>query len=61
MEKDWIYLETYLLQQDMRIRLPKSILVNMPVEKGKTEFDIYYEKGKNVLILKPVIEGDNHE
>ena len=31
---DLIYLDTYVLQQDMRIRLPKSVLANLGVEKG---------------------------
>ena len=31
-----IYLDTYILQQDMRIRMPKSILSNINAEKGKT-------------------------
>lgn len=47
MENDLIYLDTYLLQQDMRIRLPKAILTNLSVEKGKTKFEIYLDK-KNV-------------
>lgn len=33
-ENEIIYLDTYVLQKDMRIRLPKSILENMQVEKG---------------------------
>ena len=36
-----IYLDTYLLQQDMRVRLPKSVISNLGVEKEKTKFDIY--------------------
>ena len=36
MENELIYLDTYVLQQDMRIRLPKSILSNLSVEKGKS-------------------------
>ena len=48
-----IYLDTYLLQQDMRIRLPKSVLTNMGVEKGKSRFQIYYDKEDEILILKP--------
>ena len=35
MEQDLIYLDTYVLQQDMRIRMPKCILTNMSAEKGK--------------------------
>ena len=38
-----IYLDTYILQQDMRVRLPKSILTNLKIEKGKTEFDIFID------------------
>ena len=33
-----IYLDTYVLQQDMRVRLPKAILSNMDIEKGKKYF-----------------------
>ena len=46
-----IYLDTYLLQQDMRIRLPKAVLSNMDVEKGKTKFDIYLDSENSALIL----------
>lgn len=38
--KSKIYLDTYVLQQDMRIRLPKSVLSNLNVIKGSTKFDI---------------------
>ncbi|NLJ64842.1 MAG: sucrose-6-phosphate hydrolase [Christensenellaceae bacterium] len=54
MQNDLFYLDTYTLQQDMRIRLPKSILNNMPVKKGVTKFAIYLDRGKNELILKIV-------
>lgn len=47
-----IYLDTYVLQQDMRIRLPRSILTNMNAEKGVTKFDIYYDTQSKELILK---------
>ena len=52
MAKELIYLDTYALQQDMRIRLPKSILNNIPVEKGTTKFSIYLDQKKNELILR---------
>ena len=52
MAKELIYLGTYALQQDMRIRLPKSILNNLPVEKGTTKFSIYLDQEKNELILR---------
>ena len=52
MAKELIYLDAYALQQDMRIRLPKSILNNLPVEKGTTKFSIYLDQEKNELILR---------
>ena len=56
---EMIYLETYVLQQDMRVRLPKAILTNMDVEKGKTQFDIYLDSKNNSLIFR--IHEDNKE
>lgn len=53
MESELIYLDTYVLQQDMRIRLPKSILSNLSVEKGKSKFSIYIDRTNNRLILQP--------
>ena len=49
-----IYLDTYVLQQDMRIRLPKSIINNMNVTKGVTHFAIYLDVDNSSLILKKV-------
>lgn len=56
---EMIYLDTYVLQQDMRVRLPKTILTNMDVEKGKTQFDIYLDSKNNSLIFR--IHEDNKE
>mgnify|MGYP000330861046 FL=1 len=47
-----IYLDTYVLQQDMRIRLPKSVISNLSIEKGKTKFDIYLDSEQKSLILR---------
>lgn len=52
MNESLIYLDTYLLQQDMRVRLPKAILANMAVEKGCTRFDIYFNTKDQTLVLK---------
>ena len=52
-----IYLDTYILQQDMRVRMPKPILSNMGVEKGKTKFDIYLDSRDNSLVF--CIRNDN--
>lgn len=53
MNNDLIYLDTYTLQQDMRIRLPKSILTNMCIDKGKTKLSIFLDSKNKVLVLKP--------
>lgn len=53
MGNELVYLDTYILQQDMRIRLPKTILQNMNVEKGETHFDIYLNREDQSLILEP--------
>lgn len=47
-----IYLDTYVLQQDMRIRMPKSIIENLKVEKGKSKFKIYYDEINSQLVLR---------
>lgn len=47
-----IYLDTYVLQQDMRVRMPKAVLSNMGLEKGKTKFDIYLDSNENSIILR---------
>lgn len=52
MSKEPIYLDTYVLQQDMRVRLPKAVLNNLPVEKGKTKFAIYLDQEKHELIFR---------
>jgi hypothetical protein len=52
MKTEPIYLDTYILQQDMRLRLPKAILNNLAIEKGVTKFSIFLDKGNNELILR---------
>mgnify|MGYP000965879845 CR=1 FL=1 len=52
MDSKCVYLDTYVLQQDMRIRLPKSILENMSAEKGITKFDIYLNSDEQELMLR---------
>lgn len=61
MNEDLIYLDTYVLQQDMRVRMPKSILENMNVTKGESMFKIYYDKLNSQLIMRVSEEkkGDN--
>lgn len=47
-----IFLSTYLLHKDNRIRLPKVIENNMSVVPGETYFDIFYDAKRQELILK---------
>ena len=54
-----IYLDTYVLQRDMRVRMPKAILSNMGVEKGKTKFDIYFDSKNSSLVFR--VHEDNNE
>lgn len=54
MDKELVYLDTYILQQDIRVRMPKSMLNNLHAEKGKTLFHIYFDQENMVLVLKPV-------
>lgn len=51
MKDKLIYLDTYLLQQDMRIRLPKCVLENLNLEKGKSRLKIYFDKENASIIL----------
>ncbi|MGB4608723.1 MAG: sucrose-6-phosphate hydrolase [Sedimentibacter sp.] len=50
--KKCIYLDTYVLQKDMRIRLPKQILTNLDVKKGETLFDVYVDTKTKEIILR---------
>lgn len=52
MQNKLTYLDTYVVQQDMRIRLPKCILENLNIEKGKTKFDINLDSDDRNLIFK---------
>lgn len=57
MDDRCVYLDTYVLQQDMRIRLPKAILSNMKAEKGITKFDIYLNSDEQALMLRIHSDG----
>ncbi|AND85601.1 sucrose-6-phosphate hydrolase [Clostridium tyrobutyricum] len=48
----YIYLDTYVLQKDMRIRLPKQVLTNLDVKKGETLFDVYVDLKTKEIILR---------
>lgn len=52
MKNACIYLDSYILQSDMRIRLPKSIINNLNVIPGKTKFSIYLDTSENSIIMR---------
>lgn len=52
MKSELCCLGNYTLQNDMRIRLPKTLLSNLPIECGKTTFDVYVDKTEGAVILK---------
>lgn len=58
MNKTEILLDCYALQKDLRIKLPKQILTNLPVTVG-TVFNIYLNPTTNEIILRAVTNNDN--
>ena len=55
MNKDKIYLDTYIVQKDMRIRLPKEILKIFNLSKGISTLDIFVDSKNNQIVLKPAV------
>jgi hypothetical protein len=46
-----IYLDEYILQRDMRIRMPKEIIQNLNARPGETVFAVYLDPGSKEIIL----------
>ncbi|MFI3211102.1 MAG: AbrB/MazE/SpoVT family DNA-binding domain-containing protein [Peptostreptococcaceae bacterium] len=61
LENKIVYLSTYILQKDMRVRLPKTVLKNLNIENGKNSFDIYYDQDNQQLILRVATNGDDYK
>lgn len=47
-----VYLDSYTLQSDSRIRLPKSAIENLGALPGKTQFKVFYSPETQSLVLK---------
>lgn len=58
MDSTVIYLDTYVLQQDMRIRLPKAILANLGAKKGVSKFDVFLDTKTKELILRLINDSE---
>lgn len=52
MSIDPVYLDSYTLQSDMRIRIPKSAVANLKAVPGKTRFSFYYDNVNNAIIMR---------
>ena len=61
MEKKLVFLDSVLLQQDMRIRLPKSVLVNIDGKAGETRLDVYFDAITKEIILRNSDNQNNKE
>jgi len=46
-----IYLDDYVLQKDMRIRMPKEIIKNLRIKPGESFFEIYLDLERKEIIL----------
>lgn len=57
-ENERIYLSTYILHKDNRIRMPKTIENNLGAVPGETYFDIYYDAKRKELILRKAEKAD---
>lgn len=51
MNRNEVLLDSYALQKDLRIKLPKQIISNMPVNVG-TVFNIYFNPTTEEIILR---------
>ncbi len=61
MKKNLFCLGTYVLQRDMRIRLPKALLSNLPLKCGETGLGVYVDKENNEIVLKIQDEAPSEE
>ena len=58
MKKDYVYLDSYIIQKDMRIRLPKQILKIFSLESGVSYLDFYVDSENKTLLLKPAEKSE---
>lgn len=52
MDTDLVFLDTVLLQQDMRVRLPKSLIVNIDGKPGQTHLNVYFDAINRHIVIK---------
>lgn len=60
MDTELVFLDTVLLQQDMRVRLPKALVVNIDGKPGQTHLDVYFDAiTKNIVLKNGDIQGND--
>lgn len=60
MDRELVFLDTILLQQDMRVRLPKAIVVNIDGKPGHTHLDVYFDAiTKNIVLKNREMQGND--
>ena len=46
-----VYMDTYILQKDMRIRMPKEIVHNLNAKPGESYFEMFLDPSNKEIIL----------
>lgn len=46
-----IYLDDYVLQKDMRVRMPKEVTKNLNIKPGETFFEVYIDTKNREIVL----------
>ena len=46
-----IYLDSYVLQKDMRIRMPREITNNLNAKPGISYFEVYLDPAQKEIVL----------
>ena len=60
MDRELVFLDTVLLQQDMRVRLPKALVVNIDGKPGQTHLDVYFDAiTKNIVLKNGDMQGND--
>ena len=59
MDRELVFLDKVLIQQYMRVRLPKSLVVNIDGKPGQTHLDVYFDAiTKNIVLKNGDIQGN---
>lgn len=59
MDSNLVFFDTVLLQQDLRVRLPKPLVKNLDADPGKAHLAVYFNAVTKEIVLK--VENSNQE